>query len=309
MIGMRTLAIFYWAVRLGGFGRAAARLNMTQPSVSSRIAALEAEYGVRLFDRERGSRPVLTRKGSELFAHAARMIALQGEAVGMLRDGDGLHGTIRIGVAETLVQLLLPNMLRRLHVEHPAVSPDVMTDISPNLRDALLAGELDLALMLGPTGIMGSRELTVCTLPIAWAASPDLPFGNATLTRADLAYFPVLTYARSTAPYADVARLLAASGLPPARTFPNGSLSAIVQLAVHGVGIAAIPPAVITRELADGSLRLLPSELRLPPLQFVACWLDPGPGLASAIADIARECGDATCGQEIGGQGFGGLPG
>lgn len=268
---------------------------MTQPSVSARIAALEAEYGVRLFDRERGSRPVLTRKGAELFAHASRMMALQAEAMAALREAGGLHGPIRIGVAETLVHMLLPKILQRLHMEHPAVTPDVMTDVSPNLREALLAGEIDLALMLGPTGILAAREITLCTLPIAWAASPDLPFGNATLSRADLAYFPVLTYARSTAPYADIARLLAASDLPPARIFPNGSLSAIVQLAVLGVGIAAIPPAVIAQELADGSLRLVASEMAPPPLHFVACWLDPGLGLASEIAGLAQDCAGQVC--------------
>lgn len=290
MVGIRTLAVLYWVVRLGGFGRAAARLNMTQPSVSARIAALEAEYGVKLFDRERGSRPALTRKGAELFAHASRMLALQAEAVASLREAGGVHGTIRIGVAETLVQLLLPEILRRLHAEHPAVTPDVMTDVSPNLRDALIAGEIDLALMLGPTGILAAREITLCTLPIAWAASPHLTFGNARLTRTDLAYFPVLTYARTTAPYADLARLLAATDLPPARIFPNGSLSAIVQLAAHGVGIAAIPPAVIARELADGSLRLLPSDMAPMPLHFVACWLEPGPGLTSTVAHLAQRC-------------------
>ena len=61
-----------------------------------------------------------------------------------------------------------------------------------------------------------------------------------------------------------------------------------MQLAVHGVGVAAIPPAVIGQELADGSLRLIPSKP--PPLHFIARWLDPGSGLASEIAMLAQDC-------------------
>jgi DNA-binding transcriptional LysR family regulator len=50
-VDLRSLEVFFWVVKLGGFGRAAERLRMTQPAVSGRISQIEARFGVRLLDR------------------------------------------------------------------------------------------------------------------------------------------------------------------------------------------------------------------------------------------------------------------
>ena len=52
MIDLRNLETFVWVAQLGGFRSAADKLNTTQPAISARIALLEDELGVKLFDRE-----------------------------------------------------------------------------------------------------------------------------------------------------------------------------------------------------------------------------------------------------------------
>ena len=53
MPDLRNLETFVWVARLGGFRLAAEKLNTTQPAISARVAALEQEFGVRLFERNR----------------------------------------------------------------------------------------------------------------------------------------------------------------------------------------------------------------------------------------------------------------
>ena len=289
MIDFRSLEVFYWVAKLGGFGRAAVKLNTTQPAISARIAALEVEYGVRLLARERGQRPSLTPVGADLFDQARRMMALQSDIVSTLSNHGGMRGLVRIGVAETIVHILLPKLLRRLNVEHPAVTPNVVTDVSANLRETLRTGEIDLAFMLGPSAQIGAQERLICSLDLAWAASPRLCVGEGTLTRAMIGTTPILTYAHNTQPYAELVTVLTDPHLPLARIFPNSSLATIVSLAENGIGIAAIPPVVIRSQLEAGTLRLLSSTIPLSKLNFVACWLDPGEGLPGANAALAQD--------------------
>jgi DNA-binding transcriptional LysR family regulator len=288
LLDLRALEALFWVAKLGGFGRAAAKLNTTQPAISSRIASLEAEYGVRLLAREPGSRPSLTPLGLLLSDHARRMLSLRAETASAIAETAGLRGPVRIGVSETLVHILLPELLRRLHAEHPKVTPNVVTDVSPNLRSQLSAGELDLALMLGPSALVGVQEHDICSLDLVWAASPGLPIRHEALTREAIGATPILTYAHNTKPCADLIAALEAPNLPAARIFPNSSLATMVNLAKHGVGIAVIPQIIIQDELKTGDLCRLSSDISLPPLRYVACWLDPGPGLPAAIVALTR---------------------
>ncbi len=91
------LRAFYAVAREGGFTKAARALNVTQPTVSGQVKALEEDYGVRLFER-RGRRVETTPLGRELLATARRMFDLEEAAREVLAAARGLrHGHLRVG--------------------------------------------------------------------------------------------------------------------------------------------------------------------------------------------------------------------
>jgi DNA-binding transcriptional LysR family regulator len=288
MIELRTLETFYWVAHLGGFRRAAEKLNTTQPAVSARIAQLEQAFNTRLIDRDK-RHSALTPKGVELFAYAERMLALRTEMIMAVTSAGTLRGTVRLGLSETIVHTWLARLVKRLHERYPAITLEIAVDVSSNLRDALLAGELDVALLLGPVSAAKIKNLSLCHYPMAWIASPDLPIAPGPLSLADLAAWPIMTYSRVTRPYRDVTELFARVEIPRPRFFANSSLASIVRMTLDGIGISAIPPAVIADELAAGRLRRLDCATALPPLVFTASYLDqPDNALAAIVALLAQ---------------------
>ena len=91
------LRAFYAVAREGGFTKAARALNVTQPTVSGQVKALEEDYGVRLFER-RGRRVETTPLGRELLETARRMFDLEEEAHEVLAAARDLkRGHLRVG--------------------------------------------------------------------------------------------------------------------------------------------------------------------------------------------------------------------
>lgn len=91
------LRAFYAVAREGGFTKAARALNVTQPTVSGQVKALEEDYGVRLFER-RGRRVETTPLGRELLETARRMFDLEEEAHEVLAAARELkRGHLRVG--------------------------------------------------------------------------------------------------------------------------------------------------------------------------------------------------------------------
>lgn len=286
MIDIRSLEVFYWVVKLGGFGKAAERLHMTQPAVSARISQMETAVRTRLLDRGTSRPPVPTSKGLELHAYAERILMLQAEMMSRLMTPPDLTGTVRIGAAETLVHTILGTLLRDLNAAYPGITPEITVDTSPNLRAGLLGGELDLALLLGPISEPRVRSLPLASYDLVWVASPMLPLKGGMLELCDLARWPILSYARGTRPHVQLAGLLARHGLSDARVFANSSLASIVHLAVLGVGVGNLPLALVQDAIGAGSLRRLDVDVELPPLQFAASYLASPGGLVEAVVGL-----------------------
>lgn len=290
MIDLRSLEVFYWVVKLGGFGRAAERLHMTQPAVSGRISQIESRFGVRLLDRAPHRVPTPTPKGMEVYAQAERMLALRADLAATLCAPDRQSGILRLGVAETMVHTLLGRLIQRLRELYPGITPEITVDISPNLQAMLLGGEVDLALLLGPATDPRVRNVSLGEQAMVWIASPALPLGDGQSSLADLAHWPILSYPRHTQPHTQLAALFSRPDLPPARIFACSSLAAIIRMAMDGIGIGALPRAVAATELADGRLRLLDVAHTLAPLSFTASHLaTPVSGLAAMVADLAGQ--------------------
>jgi DNA-binding transcriptional LysR family regulator len=115
------LSTFARAAEHGSFTAAAAEMGITQAAVSQRIAALEAELRVSLFDRRAG-RISLTEAGQRLYQFARQILNLHQEA---RRDLGGFHppvsGDLPIAASSVPGECLLPALLSAFHAQHPQV--------------------------------------------------------------------------------------------------------------------------------------------------------------------------------------------
>lgn len=287
MVDFKSIETFLWVVTLGSFGGAARKLNTTQPAISQRIAQLEAELGVKLLQRD--SRNVTpTPSGRQMMQYAEKLIGLRSEMLAAVMDRSAMRGILRLGVSETIVHTWLPQLIERVANAHPNLSLEVEVDITPNLRARLLSQEIDLAFCLGPWSASNVRNRVLCDYPISFVASPSLGLRNVVLTARDLARFAIITFPRKTQPYEIVRSLFNRPDLPSIRLHASASLATVIRMATDGIGVAVIPTAIVQRELAEGQLNLLATDLQVPTLTFAASWLaSPDTLAAELVADFA----------------------
>jgi len=294
---LRNIETFFWVASLASFRLAAEKLHTTQPTVSQRVAALEASLGVQLFARSaRGV--TLTDKGHELLLHAEQMLEARRDMLAAAREQNVMRGTVRIGVSETIMQTWLPTLIGQMHAAWPELAPEIDVDTTPMLRGQLLARQLDLAVLMGPVLETGVKNVPLCRYPLAWIASPKLDLGVSNtepLTLARLAQTPVITYGSTSSTYQEVRAMLVgateSAGITQRpRMFGCASLSMAVKLTLQGIGVAVITPVFLARELAEGRLRELTVQAcDLPDLGFTASWVHgPDSPVAAAIVRLAK---------------------
>jgi DNA-binding transcriptional LysR family regulator len=114
------LKTFLWVSRLRGVRKAAIEMNLSQPAVSGRIAALEQSLGVTLFDRN-STGLELTKRGILLREHAERIADIVECIKGEVMPFESVDSLLRLGVAETIVQLWLPAFVSELYQTYPNI--------------------------------------------------------------------------------------------------------------------------------------------------------------------------------------------
>lgn len=128
------------------FGRAAARLYITQPGLSQAIARMERQLDVQLLRRTRSS-VELTEAGAELLRYGRRLLAdLDGAVTRVRMAGRGEAGLVRIGVAHLAEPIVAP-ALAAFQADHPSVVVDRSAMVSERLLEQLAEGRLHAAVI------------------------------------------------------------------------------------------------------------------------------------------------------------------
>ncbi|MEH6473974.1 MAG: LysR family transcriptional regulator [Halopseudomonas sp.] len=288
-MNFKRLETFVWVATLGSFRKTAERQFTTQPAISSRIAALESELGVKLFERDGGPGPVtLTAKGQELLPYAEKVIFMSEQLRKRADNSLSLSGILRMGVSETIVHTWLPEFFSRLHSDMPNLDVELTVDTTNNLRNGLLDRSLDIAFLMGPISAPSITNLELCTFPLIWAASPALTLENKIQTPEELAHWPIITYARNTKPFAEISHKFRELGSQPARFFASSSLAACLRLTLDAVGISTLPKVMIAKELADGTLKQVEATWTPSQLDFTASYsVQSSSALIDPVAELA----------------------
>ncbi len=270
-MNFKRLETFIWVATLGSFRKAAERLYTTQPAISTRIAALEEELGVQLFERESG-KTLLTSKGQELLPFAEKIVFMSEQLRKRADRVALLSGILRLGVSETIVHSWLPQFFRELHKAVPNLDVEITVDVTSNLRTGLMDRSLDLAFLMGPVSEPKMENRALCSFPLMWVASPDLKLPNRRLTLEELAAWPIVTYARNTKPFAEISQKFSQLDELPARFYSSSSLAACRRLTLDGIGVSTLPLSVIADELRSGQLVKLDTTWTPSQLEFTASY-------------------------------------
>ncbi|WP_344650564.1 LysR substrate-binding domain-containing protein [Cryptosporangium japonicum] len=225
------------------FGRAAARLRMTQPPLSRQIQKLEVAVGARLLDRD-NRRVLLTPAGEVFLAEARRILALVESAPDLAqRVSSGSRGVVRLGFTAASTFGILGRLLDDLERRLPEVRVDLFEMVTREQLAALAAGDIDLGLARPPfdSELFASREVHREALLVAVPSGHRLTTLGRAATPADLGAEPLVLHSPQKARYFYD---LVVSMVPLAHERVVHSVSQILTmlwLVAAGRGVAFVP--------------------------------------------------------------------
>jgi DNA-binding transcriptional LysR family regulator len=282
VITVKHLEAFIWVADLASFVRAGDRLNTTQPNISNRISTLEGLIGAPLFDRT-GAKVHLTPKGQQLMSPARAVLAARDQFLQAADEKELTQGTLRLGVTEIIVHAWLRAFTLALKSVFPNLAIELTIDMAAELERGLHARQLDLVLINGPFQYPAASK-PLGRYPMIWVAAPSLSL-TGSLRLEDLAAHPILTHTRGSWPH----RLLADHfHMRSARLVPSSNLATCLHMTVDGMGVAVLPKAMASRELAEGGLMALDYHWTPDDLEFQARYQsDKAPKHVAQAASLA----------------------
>jgi LysR family hydrogen peroxide-inducible transcriptional activator len=239
------------------FGAAAARLGVSQSTLSQALAALESGIETQLIERST-RRVLVTAAGQRLLPHAMATLEAAHRFMTFAQSGsESLTGTLRLGLIPTVAPYLLPALLPLLNDELPELEVHVVEDQTAVLLDRLRSGAVDVAVLALPAETHGMVEIPLFSESFVLVVPPGHELaGRSGLHPKVLDDMPLLLLdeghcLRTQA--LDLCRSAQARPAPVGDTRAT-SLTTVVQCVAGGLGVTLIPEMAVPVETSRTAL-------------------------------------------------------
>jgi LysR family nitrogen assimilation transcriptional regulator len=251
---LRRLHYFVSVVDGGSFSSAAVRLNLAQPTLSRQVALLEADLGQRLLVRTgRGVAP--TEAGLALLVHARSMLDTAERARQELRELSATPGgRVIVGLPPRVALGLSAPLVQRFRDRFPAAGITVSEGLSLHLREWLIAGRLDLALLFDPPASPQLSYQTVLREPLLLVAPARVRL-PARVSLAALADHPLVLPSAPNAIRRLVDMVVRPRGIALNVVAEVGAVQTVLTLVAQGVGCTILPESAIALSAEGPALR------------------------------------------------------
>jgi LysR family hydrogen peroxide-inducible transcriptional activator len=260
------------------FGRAAEACFVSQPTLSVAIKKLEEELGVQLFERG-GAEIAVTPVGEQIIDEAQRILERTNAIREIAQQGrDPLSGPLKVGIIYTIGPYLLPNLIRAMIADTPAMPLILQENFTVRLLELLRQGEIDVAVLADPfpdTGLVTQAlydEPFVVAMPRAHAWAKRKSIGTQELKDETMLLLGTghcfRDHVLEVCP--EMSRFSQSSG-GFQKAFEGSSLDTIRHMVASGVGITVLPLLAVP-ESRDGLLRCVPFEEPTPFRRVSLAW-------------------------------------
>ncbi len=246
----------------GNFTRASERSFVSQPSLSQQVIKLEKELKHKLFHRL-GRRAILTEAGEIFLKRARRILAEVDDSAKELRDDPALGRQIVVGAIPTLAPYLLSQLLARCRTQYPHLVVHTREAFKSDLVNAVITGELDLALISGSVKDNHLSSESLFKEPLLLVVNRSNPLaGQKVVTAADLAHQTFVLLGESSSLATQIQRFCGDHDFKPKISHRCAQIATVKSLVAQGAGISILPelvryqddhPALVYRALSGGA--------------------------------------------------------
>lgn len=271
-MSFRSLEIFCAVADQRSFSKAAAVLDLTQSAVSQSVQHLEDVLEVRLIDR--GQRPLALTPAGQIYHRGVReLLRDYQQLLCELRRGDRpLAGELRVGTIYSVGLSYMPDAIAEFTRQHPDAEVKLEFGGSGQVVEWVKNGEVDLGLVSFPRNSKQIGHIVWQHEPMRLVCSVRHPLASRTEIGAkDLHELPMIGFDRQLVLRQEIDRRLSEVGIRPDFNIEFDNADSMVRaIEAHG-GIGILPEAVVRRETASGSLRVVacPAFEMRRPLGFI----------------------------------------
>jgi LysR family transcriptional regulator, hydrogen peroxide-inducible genes activator len=248
---LHQLRYFVAVAETENFTRAAERSHVSQPSLSQQILKLESEVGHKLFHRL-GRRAVLTEAGTAFLERARRILFEVENAAKELGDHPSLGRRITVGAVQTVMPYLVAPLIAELRESHPNLLIDAREDFRGKLVQAVIEGELDLAVVPLP---VKEHRISIEPLlgePLLLVVGNKHPIASRReISINDLVGETFISLGDSSALAAQIRIFFGDQKFQPRIGFRCAQVATLKLLVSTGLGISLLPQLARTREDSD----------------------------------------------------------
>lgn len=288
MVTINQLETFYWMNKLGSLQAAADKLHLSPSAVSKRLQELEKQSRTSLFS--------VNRKGVTLTVRGQEILNLAEELLGKLSELNNLKSSplaatrlVSIGMTEIVVLSWFPDFVARLASAYPHVSLHPEVDLSAPIRDKILSGQLDFAVL--PETYVDPRmtSLYIGTVKFAWLCKPGALPRDEVVPLEQLAAFPLIEQGPGSGITTLARRLFGQVNTQPQRISGTTSMVALAALIESGLGISCIPRFLFNDAIKARKLQEVITVPEAPSVDYYAVFLaQQHSAIGWALADIAK---------------------
>jgi DNA-binding transcriptional LysR family regulator len=255
------------------FGRAAKRLNLTQPALSQRIAALEAQIGHSLLVRGQG--PIRPTDAGVAMIRRARVALANVEAAHLdaRLAATGKLGRIKVGFTQIALYEFVPELIRRFRAEYPDVEIELNELNSPSQEQQIVDGRIDVGLVHPPLSFAELDSELLCEVKLVLALPSEWPqSGRRQLKLSACAEMPFLLAPRSVGPmfYDRIIAACRANGFSPRVVQEVTPMSTLIGLAASGIGAGFVARSLMSLQRPGAAYVRVSGNL--PTLPIAVAW-------------------------------------
>lgn len=259
---LKYLVTFKTILQCSSFLEAARRLNYTQSTITFQMQQLESELHVQLFEKI-GRKMVVTQAGKELIPYVDAVLQSVEQMYNFGKEYTDLTGTLQVAVAETLLTYQMQPILRRFREQAPGVSLSVRCENCFRIRDEITQGSVDLGVHYDVGGYGGSMIVQpLAKFPVTLIAAPQRQCKDFDTNAGKGCQLPPLLIGDRNSIYQKIMdQWLSKRKAVLENVIELGNTETVKSCVAGDLGIALLPRFTVERQLEEGTLQAIDSEL------------------------------------------------